>query len=228
MTYWHMQLHPNYKEWGKEIELLTEKALIGLGKSKSNIAYVNFINDMDINDIVLVKRGATPLALVRVIGSYKDIGTNNGDKLDWFRYRRNIEILSTNTKDLPAFPQARKTLQKAINEYTLSYKYIDNWYKNYNENEKQDVGFKLHSIKINNYKVFNDFKIDFLDEKQKPFPLIVIVGKNGTGKTTLFDYIYEEHLLRINAFIGDNNDCIKVVENGNLKVLYIKKVRLSM
>jgi predicted ATP-binding protein involved in virulence len=214
-----MQLHPDYINWSKEIELLTEKALIGLGKSKSDIAYVNFINDMDINDIVLIKRGATPLALVKVIGSYEDIGTNNEDKLDWFRYRRNIEILSTNTKDLSAFPLPRKTLQKAINEYTLSYKYIDNWYKNYNDNEKQDVGLKLYSIKINNYKVFNDFKIDFLDEKQKPFPLIVIVGKNGTGKTTLFDYIYEEHLLRINAFIGDSNDCIKVVENGNLKVL---------
>jgi hypothetical protein len=80
-----MQLHPSDINWGKEIELLTEKALIGLGKSKSTIAYVNFINDMDINDIVLIKRGATPLALVKVIGSYEDIGTNNEDKLDWFR-----------------------------------------------------------------------------------------------------------------------------------------------
>ena len=213
MTYWHMQLHPNWKKWGKELELLEKKALIGLGTTESNIAYINFKNDMKIGDIVLIKRGSKPLALVKVIGSCEDIRTNNDDRLDWFRYRRKIEILSTNTKDFSSFPQPRMTLQKAINEYTLSYKYIDNWYKNYINKEKTDTGLKLHSIKIDDYKVFNHFEIDFLDEKQKPLPLVVIVGKNGTGKTTLFDWIYEDNeqnIIYLKAGIVANDEVKKL------------------
>lgn len=52
MTYWHMQLHPDKPQWNKELELLKEKSLIGLGKSGSQIAYINFQNDMSIGDIV--------------------------------------------------------------------------------------------------------------------------------------------------------------------------------
>ena len=209
MTYWHMQLHPNSLNWGKEIELLESKNLIGLGKSKSEIAYINFKDDMKIDDIVLIKRGSTVLALVQVIGNCEDIETNN-DNLDWFRYRRKIKILTTDTKGLPLFPQPRKTLQKAINEYTLSYKYIDNWYKNYLKIIPKDIGFKLHSINIDDFKVFNNFKMDFLDEKGKALPLVIIVGKNGTGKTTLFEYIYRDNFLRIGAHYQNNNNYIKI------------------
>ena len=66
MTYWHMQLHPNDLSWGREKELLEKKALIGLGLSESELAYKDF-KSMQINDIVLIKHGSNPIALVKVI-----------------------------------------------------------------------------------------------------------------------------------------------------------------
>jgi predicted ATP-binding protein involved in virulence len=184
-----MQLHPDNQQWGKELELLKEKSLIGLGKSTSEIAYINFKDDMNIADVVVIKRGATPLALVEVEGSCEDTQTNDEEKLDWFRYRRKVKVLSTDTEGFLPFPQPRKTLQKAINKYSLTYKYIDNWYQNYQNIKKDDHGLKINSIKISDHKMFSDFEIDFLDDESKPLPLVVIVGKNGTGKTTLLEYI---------------------------------------
>lgn len=189
MTYWHMQLHPDNQQWNKEVELLKEKGLIGLGKSGSQIAYINFQNDMSLGDIVVIKRGAMPLALVEVVGSCEDAQTNDEERLDWFRYRRKVKLLSTDTDGFLPFPQPRKTLQKAINKYSLTYKYIDNWYQNYKDIKKDDTGLKINSIKISDYKMFSDFEIDFLDEDSKALPLVVVVGKNGTGKTSLLDYI---------------------------------------
>jgi len=219
MTYWHMQLHPDYKNWGKEIELLKNKSLIGLGLTKSDLAYMNFKNDMEIDDIVVIKRGSIPLALVQVVGKCEDIEINSDDRLDWFRYRRKIKILTTDTKGLTSFPQPRKTLQKALNEYTLSYIYIDNWYKNYISKEKKDTGLKLYKVAIDDFKVFHNFEIDFLDENDKPLPLVVIVGKNGTGKTTLFEYMYRDNILTIGANYANNNNYMSVVKNGKLKIL---------
>jgi predicted ATPase len=214
-----MQLHPDYKKWGKEIELLKNKSLIGLGLTKSDLAYMNFKNDMEIDDIVVIKRGSIPLALVQVVGKCEDIEINSDDRLDWFRYRRKIKILTTDTKGLTSFPQPRKTLQKALNEYTLSYIYIDNWYKNYISKEKKDTGLKLYKVAIDDFKVFHNFEIDFLDENDKPLPLVVIIGKNGTGKTTLFEYIYRDNFFTIGANYANNINYISVVEDGNLKVL---------
>jgi len=54
MTYWHMQLHPDNQQWGKELELLEENKLIGLGKSGSDIAYINFKDDMNITCFVYI------------------------------------------------------------------------------------------------------------------------------------------------------------------------------
>jgi len=87
------------------------------------------------------------------------------------------------------FPQPRGTLQKSINKYTQTYKYIDNWYKKVLSASKGDFGFKIREIDIKEYKILHDFKIDFLDKDNQPLPIIVIAGKNGTGKTTLLKYI---------------------------------------
>ena len=32
MTYWHMQLHPDDKHFGKERDILTQSSIIGLGQ----------------------------------------------------------------------------------------------------------------------------------------------------------------------------------------------------
>lgn len=183
-----MQLHPDWQQWGKEKELLEKKSVIGLGKTDSKIAYINFKDDMSKGDIVLVKNGSKVIALTEIIGNFTDAKVNDDDRLDWFRYSRKVKVLQYATSDMISFPQPRKTIQQAINKYTLSYQYIDKWHKDILENEKSK-GLKIQSIYIDEYKVLNKFSIDFIDTKTNPLSLVVIVGKNGTGKTTLFDFI---------------------------------------
>ncbi len=53
----------------------------------------------------------------------------------------------------------------------------------------KDKIFKLGGLYLNEYKMFEDFKIDFIDSNEKALPIIVIAGENGTGKTTLLEYL---------------------------------------
>jgi len=48
---------------------------------------------------------------------------------------------------------------------------------------------KIEKIQINDYKIFKDFNINFLDNKNKPLNLVVLAGINGSGKTSLFEFI---------------------------------------
>jgi len=48
---------------------------------------------------------------------------------------------------------------------------------------------KLRKLHIDNYKMFKDFDISFVDENDKALPIVVLAGVNGSGKTTLLDYI---------------------------------------
>ncbi len=50
---------------------------------------------------------------------------------------------------------------------------------------------KLRSLHIEDYKVFKDFDIDFVDKEDNPLPIVVLAGVNGSGKTTLFEFIVE-------------------------------------
>jgi len=51
---------------------------------------------------------------------------------------------------------------------------------------------KLSTIHIKNYKLFIDFSIDFINlQTKEPLPLVLIAGINGTGKTTLLEYIHK-------------------------------------
>ena len=210
MAYWHMQLHPDWDEWGREKELLKKFSLIGLGYLSKNNSQINkFKNEIKIDDIILIKRGQTPIALVKVIGELKDVNKNNNDKLDWFRYRREVKVLAY-AENMPSFPQPRGTLQKAINKYTRTYQYIDNWYKKYLNPKQNDLGLKIRKVFISNYKMFNNFNINFLDINNKPLPIVVIAGKNGTGKTTLLECIKNRDHCLIEFQIDEN-----IIEHGS-------------
>jgi len=65
-------------------------------------------------------------------------------------------------------------------------------------------GLKLKEVTIEDYKLFQDFKINFVDSQDNPLPLIVIAGINGTGKTTLLEYIKRENsnAIYLSANIG--------------------------
>ena len=50
---------------------------------------------------------------------------------------------------------------------------------------------KLRNLHIEDYKMFKDFDISFVDENDKPLPIVVLAGVNGSGKTSLLEYIYK-------------------------------------
>lgn len=49
---------------------------------------------------------------------------------------------------------------------------------------------KIEKVFIEKYKVFENFEIDFLDGNNNPLDLVVIAGINGSGKTSLLEFIY--------------------------------------
>ena len=203
MTYWHMQLHPDDKNFGKEKELLSKLALIGLGEWEGGKNQINnFKKDMKINDIVLIRNGETPIALVEVIGELEDILECDFKRLDWFRYRRKVNVLDFANDNQQPFPQPRGTLQKLINKTTDSYKYIESWYQKistlkYTKHLTQEINlnqYKIQKVYISNLKMFNNFTLNLADKNGIPLPLVVIAGKNGTGKTTILDYLSDYNL----------------------------------
>jgi len=73
-------------------------------------------------------------------------------------------------------------------------------------------GLKLKKLYIKNYKIFNNFEINFTDINDNPLPIVVVAGINGTGKTTLLEYIYKQEknviYLPINKNIEDTKKLI--------------------
>ena len=98
-NYWHIQLHPDDKLDAYTIKsILTTKQVIGMGNSW-NDKNGNPANDpkqfrevMEIGDVVMVRDGSTPVALVKVIGdAYVEPSVD--ENFDWFTLRRKIEVL---------------------------------------------------------------------------------------------------------------------------------------
>ena len=219
-----MQLHPYQNDWHKEKELLEKLALIGLGvvdNDYNNTQNKQFVEDMKIGDIVLIKHGKIVIALVEVIGESNDTRENNYDNnLDWFRYRRKVKVLEY-AKDMPSFPQPRGALQRSINKQTKSYQYIHNWYTKIIQNEykKEELiegSYKLKELYINKFKMFKKLQINFTDNDKTPLPLIIIAGKNGAGKTTLLEYMH--------SYNRTPNDYIEIFQTDNELDINIFKI----
>jgi len=197
MAYWHMQLHPNDLKWRREEELLEKLSLIGMGLASENQTK-DFIKKVNPKDIILIKRGSKPIALVEVDGDLEDNYENDLTALDWFRYRKKVKVLDIFNKsklDIADklkndFPSPRGTLNLAKGEKTPTYQYILNWHKSlFPELYQTNDSLKIREVSIFNYKIFKDFKIDFTDKNDKPLPIVVVAGINGSGKTTLLEYI---------------------------------------
>jgi len=205
MTYWHMQLHPDDRNWGREVELLKKTNLIGLGEWEEGQSQIyQFKNEMKIGDIVLIKRGATSIALTEVIGDFEE-SENTG--LDWFKYRRKVKVLNyASEHKFEKFPQHRGTLQKSITESSITYKYIDNWYKLLNPDKNNFHGYKISKIYIEKFKMFKDFNISFLNDEEI-LPICIVAGINGSGKTTLLEYI--SNFVKLNKEVK-NESFIKI------------------
>ncbi len=105
MNYWHIQLHPDERLDVDTLKsILTIKQVIGMGESWNDktgkpVSDPKFFkDDMKIGDVVMVRDGSTPVALVKVTGNAY-IEPNTDDEFDWFRLRRQIEILGFYEED---------------------------------------------------------------------------------------------------------------------------------
>ena len=133
MNYWHTQLHPDDKDTFNETrirELLDQRAVIGLGQWDDGEAVRNqFYDEMQVGDIVVVKNGNTPIALVRVV-SEAYLENNVNKELDWFPNRRNIEVLDyyQNAYNF-TFPDSRGTLKICRDLNAPTSKLIIDWYR---------------------------------------------------------------------------------------------------
>lgn len=99
MNYWHIQLHPDSRLDVDTLKaILVKKQVIGMGEywgvEKGNpvIDPNLFKEDMKIDDVVMVRDGSTPVALVKIKGNAY-IENDIDNEFDWFKLRRQIEIV---------------------------------------------------------------------------------------------------------------------------------------
>jgi len=133
MNYWHIQLHPGTTENfppRRIREILEQKEVIGLGEwDDGEVTRNTFTDRMSIGDIVAVKQGNTPIALVRVVGeAYFERVLD--DTLDWFPNRRHVEILDFYQPEYDfTIPQSRGTLSICDNLGAATSQVIINWHR---------------------------------------------------------------------------------------------------
>jgi predicted ATP-binding protein involved in virulence len=226
MAYWHMQLHPNDPDWKREEELLEKLSLIGLGLAAEKQTK-DFIKNIKPRDIVLIKRGSEPIALVEVNGELEDNLKNDLSALDWFRYRRKVKVLDIYNKtkldssdkpkhDFPSHGGGTLAISKDIG--TPTYQYILNWHKSlFPELYQTNDSLKIREVSISNYKRFQNFKIDFTNVNNKPLPIVIVAGINGSGKTTLLEYIKQ-----FTAIVDDSDRSYITLERYDKKLKDIR------
>ena len=172
MNYWNIQLHPNDLGWSREKELLEKHGVIGLGDwEEAAQQQPNFENTMQKGDIVLVKHGATIIALVEVIGDY-EYNTQTDDLL-WFERRRRVKVLDWYNEMYGYFVSSRKTLERSVNPNTNTYISIKQWIQRINNKKNMETIINL--VKKN----FN----------------LILTGAPGTGKTYLAKQIAVQMIL---------------------------------
>jgi len=174
MNYWHIQLHPNDNGTISKdivIKILKEKSVIGVGEWEDGQALIDqFKDEMQIGDIVVVKDGSNPIAIVKVKGDYWFERIIN-DEFDWFPHRREVEVLDYYKSSYGfSIPQARGTLSICRNLSNVTSKTIINWHQMYMANKSKEDCITL--LKYKNQ--------------------IILQGPPGTGKTRQAKLIAEE------------------------------------
>ncbi|WP_148335303.1 McrB family protein [Acinetobacter lwoffii] len=184
MNYWHIQLHPDSRLDVDTLKaILMKKQVIGMGeywedkKGKRVVDPKLFKDDMKIDDVVMVRDGRTPVALVKV-KSDAYIEHNTDDEFDWFKLRRQIEILGFYEEDV------KNLLNQTLTDYgtshiqapgTLTYcngdnatnNFIVEWYKLRNHKRLME-NIKLSEERQAQIKaLWNKFKSETKEEEKK-------------------------------------------------------------
>lgn len=164
-NYWHIQLHPDNTidfPLEKVRKLLEEKSLIGLGNWEGGESQINqFKDDMKIGDIVAVRSGKKPIALVEVVGEHEYTENVNKD-LDWFENRRKVRVLDYCDGNCGfEIPMAQGTLTRCANLNNETSKVIIDWH--------QEAKKKIDMTET----------VDLIKTKHQ----VIFQGPPGTGKT---------------------------------------------
>lgn len=192
-VYWHIQMCLPEGYDGDSIEsikmLQEPHPVIGTGEW-DHLQCRNFKNSdgsgLQIDDVILVREGAKPLALCKV----KSDSFTDKELEDKYinRNYRYVDVLDFyNGKDF--FPQPRGTLQKLKNKNTVSWKFINNWHK--------QILDKMGTTKI----------VEILKQKKQ----IILQGAPGTGKT----YITASVALSLMGEQFDPNDHEGIMKKYN-------------
>ncbi|MEW6077706.1 MAG: AAA family ATPase [Thermodesulfobacteriota bacterium] len=174
MNFWHMQLHRNdTKEIPPEKvrKILIETSYIGLGDWDKGKAQIDqFKDELKVGDIVAIRSGKKPIALVAVIGE-PEYSISPNEDLDWFSHRREVKILDFYKNEYGfQISKALGTLTKCANLDKETSKTIISWY------EKIKEGICMEKA------------VELLKYKHQ----IILQGPPGTGKTRLAKLIATE------------------------------------
>ena len=204
-TYWHMQLHPTGKEKEYDAgEIVKNFELIGMDKldndKKNQLS--QFKKEMKEGDIVLVRMGKTPKALVKVKSDWKE--KDNKDKSAWFQFQREVEILEIATKR-EKLVVATGTLQKSIGKNTQTYKYIDNWYNEILEEKIKKGNNKNKSTNIDKEEVRKEIEKRVMEIRSYT-PKIAVFGDTGAGKSSLCNALFGKNIAKISDVVACTRD----------------------
>jgi hypothetical protein len=137
MNFWHIQLHPGPANRhlfppSKIQQILIETAYIGLGEWNEGQEQIRQFKDvLQKGDIVAVRDGQTPIALVEITGNYEYEEEPN-EQLDWFEHRRKIRILDWYKNEYNfIIPRAMGTFSICSNPEAETTKNIKNWYEKF-------------------------------------------------------------------------------------------------
>lgn len=79
--------------------------------------------------------------------------------------------------------------------------------------------YKIRKIKFQNHPILKNLELDFCGTDGKAVDTVIFAGENGTGKSTILNFIYE--------FLGGNPDsCVVEMENDG-EIFTINHVKLS-
>ena len=163
INFWHIQLHPDDRaNFSPEVvlRLLNEQSIIGIGEGWENDGGQpdHFQNWMQLGDIVAVRDGGTPIALVEVTGPCE----RNGKQTDicWFDLIRRVKILSTTP---PPYPDRYFYMTSCSLQREVTPAFVRFWYN----------------------KVKEDKQMETLKTLLEQCHNLVLTGAPGTGKTYL-------------------------------------------
>lgn len=187
MNYWHIQLHPDKRLSIDTLKtILTTKKVIGMGESwndktgKPVSDPKSFKDVMKTGDIVMVRDGSTPVALVKVISdAYIEQNTNN--ELDWFKLRRKINILGFYEED------EKNLLKKFLTTYSKNYIQASGTLTYCSSNNNATNNFITEWYRLINYKMLMT-NIKLSEERQTQIKTLWNKFKSEvTGEETKFN-----------------------------------------